>query len=231
MQNVGSEWWAKGSLAPLKRIVIAQCSPVLQVSTGTESSEGWPRTVQVGGKSPGLEGTGSSSCSSTVSVTLVFNLPFPRLLQSFCLNTCFCSSPGNAMISHLLNYTTSYGGGGSSSLSSCPPYITLYYHCVSLPVSHQSGLCSRAGTSLIPQCVQLLAQPQCSVGFYGITGSSQEAVALCFMNFRNLPIWRQLILPYYVHWRIRALDDFLRVLYMWVTIHLAPDREALMGEK
>lgn len=27
------------------------------------------------------------------------------------------------------------------------------------------------------------------------------------------------------------MGDFLRVQYMWVTIHLAPDREALMGGK
>lgn len=61
--------------------------------------------MQVDGKNPGLEGMGSSSCSSTVSMTLVFNLPCSRLPQSFCLGACFCSSPGNAMISHLLNYT------------------------------------------------------------------------------------------------------------------------------
>lgn len=55
-QNVGSAWWAKEMLAPLKRAVTAQCSPVLWVSAGTESSGVGLRTVQAYGKIPGLKG-------------------------------------------------------------------------------------------------------------------------------------------------------------------------------
>lgn len=120
----------------------------------------------------------------------------------------------------------SYGGGGSF-LSSLSPYITsivIVYSCF-LPVWALLKDKNQSDSTVCP------APGPASVGFYGMTGSSQEAVALCFMNFRNPLTWRQLILPYYVRWRVRTLDDFLRVQYMWVTIHLAPDGEALMGGK